>query len=410
MNAIIRGESEDTLHERAQAMAVESAFLQGARIIVLGAGAVGSVTAYRLAQAGANVTIIEKRYPGSGTTGNSFAWLNSFNKDPRPYHRLNARSIREHRDLAMELGGDWLQTSGGLAWESSSDHARANLLKEKVRRLRQLGYRVEELSPEQVTRDLDPDLAINPDEVDYVYYTPLEGWVNGVGLCHSAVSEAVRRYGARLVIDTVTGFQIEGGAIAGANLECGDVIPADAIINATGPEAPRMADLAGAGLPVTQQPGMLITTRPAPINLRCVIHTNGLAARSEGGSRLMIHSERADSLVEHDTNAVTLSDPFIAETLASAAQIIPNLRGIDAEGIRVGVRPMPKDGLPIIGFDPEVTGFYHLVMHSGVTLSAVVGGLVLEDLMDLDPPELEIFRPDRFGGLSSTSDSSTDHM
>jgi glycine/D-amino acid oxidase-like deaminating enzyme len=384
-------------------MAVESAFLQGARIVVLGAGAAGSVTAYRLAQAGANVTIIEKRYPGSGTTGNSFAWLNSFNKDPLPYHRLNARSIREHRDLAIELGGDWLHTSGGLAWETSSDSARSSLLKEKTHRLRQLGYRVEELSPEQVTRDLDPDLAIDPAQVEQIYYTPMEGWVNGVGLCHSAVGETVRRYGARLVIDTVIGFQIEGGAIAGVNLESGDSIPADAIINAAGPEAPRIAELAGAGLPVSRQPGMLITTKPAPVNLRCVIHTDGLAVRAEGGSRLMVHSERADSLVEHNTNAVTLSDPFVGETLTSTAQFIPNLRGIDPEGIRVGVRPMPKDGLPIIGFDPEVTGFYHLVMHSGVTLSAIVGGLVLEDLMNLNPPELEIFRPDRFSGFSPTT-------
>ena len=89
-------------------MTVGSSYLKCAAVVVIGAGAVGSVTAYRLAQAGAAVTVIERRYPGAGTSGSTFAWLNSFGKTPRDYHRLNLRSIGEHQDLARELGGDWV--------------------------------------------------------------------------------------------------------------------------------------------------------------------------------------------------------------------------------------------------------------------------------------------------------------
>jgi glycine/D-amino acid oxidase-like deaminating enzyme len=389
-------------------VAIESAYLQHARIVVIGAGAVGSVTAYRLAQAGADVTIVDCRYPGSGTTGNSFAWINSFGKSPQAYHRLNTRSMREHRDLATELPGDWLHTGGGLAWESSRDEPRSALLREKADRLRRLGYRIEALTPEQATRELDPDLAIDPEEVDVVYYTPMEGWIDGVGLCHSAVRTAVQRYGACLVQDTVTGFATDGGSVTGVRITSGETLPADAVINAAGPQTPQVMELAEASLPMTLQPGLLITTRPAPVSLRCIVHTDGLAIRSEGGSRLMVHSENGDSLVESDTSAVDLTHPYVDETISRAAEFIPNLKGIEAEGVRVGVRPMPKDGLPIIGFDPEVTGFYHLVMHSGVTLSAVIGGLVVEDLMGIEPPELSLYRPERFTEPARSTVHATD--
>jgi sarcosine oxidase subunit beta len=39
---------------------------------------------------------------------------------------------------------------------------------------------------------------------------------------------------------------------------------------------------------------------------------------------------------------------------------------------------MPADGLPILGECPEVGGFFNAVMHSGVTLSAIVGLLMAQ--------------------------------
>ncbi|HQZ91098.1 MAG TPA: FAD-dependent oxidoreductase, partial [Thermomicrobiales bacterium] len=70
-------------------MLIGASYFSDASIVIIGAGAVGSATAYRLAQAGAAVTVVERRFPGAGTSGSSFAWLNSFGKTPRDYHRLN---------------------------------------------------------------------------------------------------------------------------------------------------------------------------------------------------------------------------------------------------------------------------------------------------------------------------------
>jgi glycine/D-amino acid oxidase-like deaminating enzyme len=118
-------------------MAIESAFLKDARIVIIGAGAIGSVLSYRLAQAGASVTVVERHYPGWGTTGNTFAWLNSFGKTPRDYHRLNVRSMRDHLDLMRELDGEWAHFDGGLYWEHATNEAKTQKLQGTVKRLRE---------------------------------------------------------------------------------------------------------------------------------------------------------------------------------------------------------------------------------------------------------------------------------
>ncbi|MBV8987320.1 MAG: FAD-dependent oxidoreductase, partial [Solirubrobacterales bacterium] len=64
-------------------------------IIVVGAGVIGAAVAYRLAQAGARVTVLEAAERiGQGTSGRSFAWTNSNEKGPRLYHDLNVAGMR----------------------------------------------------------------------------------------------------------------------------------------------------------------------------------------------------------------------------------------------------------------------------------------------------------------------------
>jgi glycine/D-amino acid oxidase-like deaminating enzyme len=62
--------------------------------------------------------------------------------------------------------------------------------------------------------------------------------------------------------------------------------------------------------------------------------------------------------------------------------------------VRVGMRPMPTDGHPVIGPLPTVRGAYVAVMHSGVTLAPVAGRLVAEEVVrGVEAPELRGCRP-----------------
>ena len=131
-------------------MVMTSDHLRDTTIVVIGAGLVGAVASYRLAQAGARVTTVDRAFPGGGTSSASFAWLNSFNKTPRHYNRLNTHSIRDHQDLADELDGRWLHLDGGLHWEREDQPANSERLRQGIRLMHEWGGRVDRLTPEQV--------------------------------------------------------------------------------------------------------------------------------------------------------------------------------------------------------------------------------------------------------------------
>jgi glycine/D-amino acid oxidase-like deaminating enzyme len=61
------------------------------RTIVIGAGVMGASVAYRLAQAGAAVTVLEAARIGGGTSGISFAWTNAHKKTAKTLSRSECR-------------------------------------------------------------------------------------------------------------------------------------------------------------------------------------------------------------------------------------------------------------------------------------------------------------------------------
>src|SRR5215204_6323969 len=90
------------------------------KAVVVGAGVIGAVVAYRLAEAGVAVTILERDYPGAGTSGVTFAWANANRKPPRVYHDLNLAGLLAHRASRDEFdGAPWFRVTGNLEWKSS---------------------------------------------------------------------------------------------------------------------------------------------------------------------------------------------------------------------------------------------------------------------------------------------------
>lgn len=88
----------------------------------------------------------------------------------------------------------------------------------------------------------------------------------------------------------------------------------------------------------------------------------------------------------------------IAQRTAKAIQHeLHGLTSIEPALACVGLRPMPVDGIPVIGYLPNISGAYVCVMHPGVTLAAVVGRLVAEEIVGGGfASELAPCRPVRF--------------
>ena len=363
--------------------------MKGTDIIVVGAGCVGANVAYRLAERGARVTVLEASTPGSGTSGASFAWTNSFGKTPRDYHDLNVASMEEHAALAKELGGGgWLHQEGALAWEEAP--ASLTRLDHAVERLAGWGYAVERIAP-QDARELEPDLHIAAD-VGAVVWTPGEGYVEVVPLIAALLAQA-SRHGARVLSgQRVTGVLRAGDRVRGVSTDNGARFEADVVVDCAGRAMDEVARLAGVAIPLDRVPGRLIYTSPVATTLRRPIHAPGVHFRPDGGGRIVL-AEGA-----HDQVWTEPADPWPAErSLAATAVHLPALAGARVEAARVGVRPMPRDERPMVGGIPGLAGFYVVVSHSGVTLGPLWGRIAAAELLDAAvDPRLAPYRPARF--------------
>ena len=151
--------------------------LNGADALVIGGGIIGACVADALAGAGARVTVLVAGRPGRGTSAASLAWVNSANKTPEAYHRLNAAGSAAYAALRERLGPECgVHLEGGLNWVDSED--RRAELRERYERLRGWGYPVEWVEPQTVMRDLAPELQLDPEKVQQVLHMPAEGWID----------------------------------------------------------------------------------------------------------------------------------------------------------------------------------------------------------------------------------------
>jgi glycine/D-amino acid oxidase-like deaminating enzyme len=76
---------------------------------------------------------------------------------------------------------------------------------------------------------------------------------------------------------------------------------------------------------------------------------------------------------------------------------LPDAGALTISQVLLGTRPVPADGLPVLGYAPGHANLYLAVTHSGVTLAPLIADLcVMETLDASNSPLLNSFRPARF--------------
>ena len=124
------------------------------RVVVIGAGVIGLSVATELARRGVDVTVVEQRAPGVGTSSTSYGWVNANSKEPLDYYQLNLAGVEAHHRLAHDEDGRWLETGGHV--ELATDPAHRDELVRRVSRLQGNGYEAELISSAEAQR-LAPD-------------------------------------------------------------------------------------------------------------------------------------------------------------------------------------------------------------------------------------------------------------
>ena len=364
-------------------------------IVVIGAGVIGASTAFRLAQGGALVTLLDATRAGGGTSLRSFAWLNAHNKQPRGYHALNVAGMQAHVELEKELGSmGWRHGGGCLEW--TTDEAERGVQRARADRLQGWGYSVSWISAPEA-RALEPDLDPAALGDAPVAWYPDEGWMDP-GIYIGALLHRFAALGGRLLTGTqVSALLLRGGAVTGVRTARGETIGADLVINCTGGAVNTVTREQGLHVLMASTFGLLAVTAPAAVSLGRVIQgPGGLAMRPDGAGRVMLHSNQADLHLDGSTQPDS-GMPEATEMAAQAAHLLTPLAAVPIEAVRIAVRPIPLDGHPVVGPASGVDGYYLAVTHSGVTLASWLGRAIAGEVLDGRPhPALAPFRPDRF--------------
>ncbi|QXJ21942.1 FAD-binding oxidoreductase [Actinomadura graeca] len=363
-------------------------------VVVVGAGVYGAAVGDALTRRGARVVVVDAGAPAGGTSGATFSWTNSCGKEPRAYHDLNVASMEAHRRLAAARPrGDWYHEGGNLEW--AGDDAGREKLRAKVAGVLDYGYEARWLSRAEA-RDLEPDIdpAALPDEIAFF---PREGWIEPARLVGHLLSSAVAG-GAELVRNVaVTDVEVSDGRVRAVRLASGRRLSADAVVNCAGPRAAAIAELAGLSLPMRNTRGVLVYTSPVAVSVTCVVHAPHVHLRPGGAKRLLLHTAEIDGAVRVSGGEIAVEPSAVDGLLEAGRALYPGIRAATVESVRVGERPIPGDGLPVLGRAPELPNFYFAVSHSGATLCLHAGDLVAGEALGEDHDDvLAPFRFERF--------------
>ncbi len=331
-------------------------------LVVVGAGIIGASVAYHAARTGAVVTLVDAGRPGAGVTADSFAWIGASGVRTGPAAGLRATATEEYRRLEAELPGLPVTWSGSLSWGAAGVAPEAGPGQEIV--------------DAATAATLEPTLRQPP---EWAVWAPGDGAMDPVGVTERLVVGA-RTHGARIHLDTpVSAVRRDAaGGVVGVETAAGPLAGATVVLAAGVATAALGAPL-GIRVPVDPSPATLFRLRAPAGLVRTVVHNRDFDLRQVATDRL--HAA-ADSPVR---------------TLAAVRSTFRDAANVELLSTRVGVRPMPADGEPIVGPVAEVPGLYLAVMHSAVTLAAAVGRLVARELVaGTAEPALAGCRLDRF--------------
>lgn len=377
------------------------------KVVVVGAGVVGAACAFHATSAGLDVTVVDRGAVGSGTTSRGEGNILLSDKEPGPELDLARLSRALWDDAGEELGPDSfeLEHKGGLVVASTAEGLAA--LGEFAARQEAAGVRIE---PVGEVRDVEPHLAPGlPGGIRYPQDAQVQPVLAAAALLRAAVERGARFHPGE-VTGAVTG---RGSRVTGVRTAAGDVLPADAVVNAAGTWGSEVGRRLGAPVEVLPRRGFVLVTEPLPPMVRHKVYSADYVANvasSDAGleTSCVVEGTRGGTILigasrERVGFDTTMNTAVITRLASQACRLFPFLRGTHLIRSYRGFRPYCPDHLPVIGPDPRAFGVIQACGHegAGIGLAPATGALVTAHLLGrtwrgADPAAHTALLPNRF--------------
>lgn len=349
------------------------------QVVVIGGGVMGASTAYHLAARGCtDVTLLERQpFFGLGATGKCAGGIRyQFSTEVNIRLSLKSLPMLEEFEAVTGMSAQVRHCGYLLLLTRETDVA---AFRKNVELQHRLGVQTEWLGPDEVRRKVP--LMRTEDVVAATFHQP-----DGLADPNSVVMgyiNAARRLGARCLTEAeVTGLRVQGGRVRAVQTPQGE-IACETVVNAAGPWAAPLGQMAGVALPVRPVRRQMLTTNPLPelppdfpftidFAQSLYFHREGdglLTGQSNPGQ-----ADGFDESVDEDWELIALEN---------AIQRLPLLEQASRASHWAGLYEVTPDAHPILGRTPVegflvVTGFSgHGFMHG-----PICGLLMAEEILD----------------------------
>ena len=369
-------------------------------VIVVGGGIVGVSTAYSLVLSGARVLLIDRVDRGRATeAGAGIISPIPYNGESHPVHKLLTDAFYYYEDLigdlsACDAGDTGFERCGKLVVAATQDELEDfHAVKDAVTayETREDDVRSRLISREEAKHRF-PALA----DVLGAMHFPDAARVDG-RLLTAAIKTRAQRSGLFCRNDSVKRLVIEQKKCIGVEAS-NELLESHNVVIAGGAWSPSLGDQLNIHIPVAPQRGQIVhlntgDTDTSSWPIVTAFHDHYIVPWPD--NRVVVGATReTGSGFEPVTTA-----GGIQEILGEALRVAPGLEDAEIKEVRVGLRPLTSDRMPILGSVPGFNGIYLATGHgpSGLQLGPLTGKLMSDLMLDQNIKiDLSDFRVDRF--------------
>jgi glycine oxidase len=315
-------------------------------VAVVGAGVIGLACAWRAAERGLRVLVLERERPGSGASNVAAGMLAPVGEATWGEDRLLELTLESHRlwpRFAEDLAAAADREIGYLelgALHVAVDRDEAAELRRRFELMRSLELPAEWLPP-RACRELEPGLG----SVTAGVHAPHESAADPRALI-DALAAALAAAGGTIEIAEVTGALLERDRLAGVRTRDGREHRAHATVLGAGSWSAPAWLPAEATPPIRPVKGQILTLRGSPAEPVCERIIVGervyMVPRADG--RLVV-----GATVEEQGFDSRVTAGGVHELLREAYRLLPDVTELELVEAVAGLRPTTPDNMPLIG-------------------------------------------------------------
>jgi len=366
------------------------------KVIIIGGGIIGCLTACFLKQRGADVVVLER-----GNTGQEASWAGAGILCPiHPWLYPDSFTHLIDASLAMypSLQNTLIEETGiDPEWVKSG--LMVPFFDDDVMHHRDAAMAWSEKFDWSM-RDLDAQHALTLEPTLNPQH--LEGalvWDDVAQIRNPRLLQAVRAWMQKLNIELHEQCEVSSliesstGQVCGVQTHAGNAYHGDAVLLAGGSWSGALAESMGFALPVKPVKGQIILLKGKAGLMKHIIKHDDAYFVPRADGRILVGASMEFVGFERGNTV-----PVIRQLLAAVKKLTPALDKLEIEHQWMGFRPGTPDGMPFLGAVPEKPGLWVASGHyrNGVALAPITAQLMSQSILgenvDIDLTAFDICR------------------